>query len=163
MKKLVLAVFVIGFGFFSCSLNPDTTVINDSSFSIVFRYSKNDTVSKTLPPKTSMSSKYFFSGIIIQEPEKRVTQNRSGGAITVQDLHSWEVRVKNESSNAVTLSAGDWMENIDIPPNGDFADDSAPTGLVYTKTPVFTVASDTVPYDVQWQFVDPYFYVVIRN
>ena len=170
MKKLFVAVLVIGFGFFSCSLNPNTTVINDSSYPIVFRFSFYDPAVTSLNTQSSVSTKYFYTNIFIQpstllpQPEKRVTQNRNGGVITVEDLSSCSVRVENKTNDTVTLTAGGWMDDIVIDAGDIINDDSH---KVYTGTPVFAVASSTFPYDVQWQLAEEngtsYFYVVIRD
>ena len=146
-------------------------MINDSSFPIVFRFSFYDHAETTLGTHSSVSAKYFYTNIFIQpstllpEPDKRVTQHRDGGVITVEDLASWAVRVENKTNDALTLTAGGWMNDIDIGGGDIVIDDDA--NKVYTDTPVFAVASGGFRYDVQWQSVQEngtsYFYVVIRD
>jgi hypothetical protein len=166
MKKLVfcavVAVLVMG-----CDIEiPNTTVVNNSSFTVLFNYSSNDNNVITLSPNASTSTSDIYYPIIhIQQPEKRVKESRDqpNHVITISDLPSWEVYVNNKSLNPVTLTAGGWMDNMLNIPVGDFVDDSVHKGRVYTKNPVFTIKSTTFPLDIQWQLVDDIFYVVIRD
>jgi hypothetical protein len=54
------------------------------------------------------------------------------------------------------------MDELNVP-IGDFEDLPSQKGIIYTNKPQFSVNSDTFPYDIQWQFIDDIFYVVIRN
>lgn len=150
-----LLVMLIVLVFISCSLNPDTTVVNSSGYTVSFQFSPNDTTILTLDPNTSTTSKYFYTSILIQQPEKRVIQSRDGGIITISDLTPWEVHAENQTESPVTLEAGGWMDAMVIPANG------AHNGKVYTKAPVFSVSPDVSSLDVQ--FVDGIFKIVIIN
>jgi hypothetical protein len=163
MKKLFLALSLI-LMLVSCKIPSDTTVVNNSSRTVSFLYSHTDKKIKTLNPNTSISADYFFNSIIILQPEKRVKQDRelNSSIITISDLPSWEVHVENKTDNLITLTANGWMDEINIPV-GDFVDLPEQKGIIYTNKPQFSVASNTFPYDVQWQFVDDIFYVLIRK
>jgi len=171
VKKFFIVALVIGFGFFSCTLNPDTTVINHSSFPITFRYSFYDSDKKTLGIGDSVTLNHFFTDLIILSPVKRVTQKRDSGVITVSDLPALPVHVLNNSTDSVTLSADEWMDDIPVSGSENIHND---THKVYTDTPTFTVtpalASNGSFFNVQWQLIDPgqpqdppYFYVVISD
>jgi hypothetical protein len=163
MKKINVLAILLSFFIFSCNLVPsDTTIVNNSSFNVSFQRSYEDSRVETLYPDTSISIKYFHTGIIILQPEKRVRQDREGNVITLKDLPSWEVYVENKTESQLTLSASGWMDEMEVLA-GDFADLPSQKGIIYTNKPQFSVASDTFPYDIKWQFVDDIFYVVIRN
>ena len=165
MKKILL-IFAIVFLLQSCNFTqPDTTVINNSSFPISFKFSRYSEDTILLNQNDTVSSKYNFSGIVIIQPEKRVTQSREqlSNIITISDLPSWEVRVENRTLRTITLAAGGWMDNLVNIPIGSFIDDDAHKGRVYTRTPNFIVASNTFPFNIQWQFRNNIFYVVIRD
>ena len=158
---LALVVFLLS----SCNLiPPDTTVINGSSYNVSFQYSHEDKKIEILNPNTSTSTKYFHTSIIILQPEKRVKQDRDSGIITILNLPSWEVHVKNKTENLITLTANGWMDEIIVPaPAGDFADLPSQRGIIYTDKPQFSVVSNTFPYNIQWQFINDIFYVVISE
>jgi hypothetical protein len=161
MKKPLLTISIVIL-LLSCNLiPPDTTVVNNSSYSVSFQYSHTDKKIETLNHNTSTSTKYSFSSVIILQPEKRVKQNRNGSIITISDLPSWEVYVENKTENPITLVANGWMDEMAIP-MGDFTDLPSQKGVVYTDKPEFFVVSDTFPYDVKWQFIDNIFYVFIK-
>jgi hypothetical protein len=155
----VLAVFLLS----SCNLiPPDTTVINNSSYNVSFQYSHEDKKIETINPNTSTSTKYFHISIIILQPEKRVKQDRDSNIITILNLPSWEVHVKNKTENPITLTADGWMDEL-IVPAGDFTDLPSQRGIIYTDKPQFSVVSNTFPYNIQWQFINDIFYVVISD
>jgi len=167
MKKLVFVINII-FLLGSCKLIPsDTTIVNNSSYPVSFQYSYEDKKIIKLAPNTSTSTKYFHAGIVILQPEKRVGQNRDSDVITISDLTPWEVRVENKTGDTIKLTAGGWMDEM-IVPKGAFVDDNDHKGNVYTKTPSFEAKSDEAksdafPLNLQWQFVDNIFYVVIKD
>ena len=165
MKKMIFALSIVLF--FSCDLiPPDTTVINNSSYPVSFKFSRHDIDTVTLNPNDSASSRFNFSSVVILSPERRVSQSRNqfgDNIITISDLQSWDVYVENRTNTPVTLSAGGWMYDMIVIPTGDIINDAAQIGRVFTSNPNFYVVSDTFPYDVQWQFRDNIFYVVIRG
>jgi len=72
------------------------------------------------------------------------------------------VYAENKTNNPITLTADGWMEEL-IVPVGDFSDLPSQKGIIHTNKPQFSVASDTFPYDIKWQFINNIFYVVIRD
>jgi len=162
MKKTTVLAVLVSFIIFSCDLPSETTIVNNSSYNVSFQRSYEDNRVEILYPNTLISIKYFFSGIIILQPEKRVRQERDGNVIILSDLPSWEVYVENKTENQLTLTANGWMDEINVPV-GDFADLPSQKGIIFTNNPKFSVESDTFHYDIQWQFIDDIFYVVIRD
>jgi len=163
MKKLVFIIFASTL--LSCNLiPPDTTVTNNSSYTVSFKYSNSNNDIIILEPNSTASSQYNFSSVIILQPDKRVMQSRkqSDNIIFISDLPSWEVRVENKSNDPIFLTADGWMDEM-IVPSGDFINDENHVNQIYTKTPQFVVQSLTFPLDVQWQFINDIYYVVIRN
>jgi len=164
MRRSILIVSIL-LALVSCKFTPtDTTVINNSSYDVSFRYSYTDKNTEILNSGALTSTKYFFNSIIILLPEKRVMQDRElySNIITISDLPSWEVHVENKTGTPITLTANGWMDKIKVPP-GDFADLPSQKGIIYTNKPQFSVDSKTFLYDIQWQFNNDIFYVVIRN
>jgi hypothetical protein len=163
MKKLIFTI-ILAFLLVFCKMPSDTTVVNNSSRTVSFLYSHTDKNTKTLNPNASISAEYFLSSIIILQPEKRVKQDRElySSIITISDLPSWEIHVENKTDNLITLTANGWMDEMNVPV-GDFVDLSEQKGIIYTNKPQFSVTSNTFPYDVQWQFRDNIFYVIIRD
>ncbi|MDR0313811.1 MAG: hypothetical protein LBI14_09450 [Treponema sp.] len=161
MKKTLLAIAIV-FLLLACdNFSQNTTVINNSSRTILFQWTKENSSIIALNPNEMRKVNYGVFSVYNLQPEKRVTQSlNSGSIISVTDISPYEVRVENSLSRAVTLTAGGWMENmVDIAPGWN--DDDNHKGLVYTTTPNFHVPSDTFPVKVEYQFINNIFYVKI--
>lgn len=158
MKKLLYSIAVI-FVLVSCEIAlEDTTVVNNSSRTIEFSYPFYETGLFKLDPGAKAYTKSSQSKINIVNYDKRVGQSYSSRTITVYDLPQYKVHAQNKTSASRTMTADGWMDDLVISANSTNIG-----GLVYTENPTFTVKSDNFPLDVQWQFVDDIFYVVIRD
>jgi len=165
MKKILFIICAI-MTFMACNLiPPDTTVINESSYQVSFKFSRYDYNIILLEQNESVFSKYNYSSVMIVNPEKRIAQSRkqSDNTIILTDLPSWEVRVENKTSSLITLSANGWLENemvnIII---GDYSGNSSQIGRIYTKSPKFNTTGNLFPVNISYQFVNDICYVKIN-
>jgi hypothetical protein len=161
MKKLLFAsivLLVLGCDTFHFK---DIIITNESSYDVTFKAKKADSVTvqsgKSVTVQNDIgadSLEYFESN-----PPKRVdfvvTDIYKGKFI---NLPSIPVVINNTMSIPITLSAGGCL-GVDPMPvqTGDNN-----TNTIYSKTPIFTVTSDTFPATADFQIVRDIMYVTIR-
>jgi len=100
------------------------------------------------------------------EPKELVCFSYSDDIYTFYDIplserQGYIVKVKNLTGEKVTLTAGVWMEDINL--TDVSTEQSDPAWLVYTDEPDFTVTTESgFPVEINYTFIDNIFMVVIK-
>ena len=169
MKRLVFAlalVFLLGscgeLGFY------DTKIKNDSSFDVTFDmnsytiHAATHTVraNESITVSNSKGSRIDAFRTMPLNRVEYIQENNWEG--TFIDLPSIPIKVYNTLSIPVTLSTNGFFETdpmLNIPPGKDTV---AHENIIFTKSPVFIVSTDSFPVTADFQIVDGIMYVTIR-
>jgi hypothetical protein len=139
MKKLAAYFFFLVL-FISCkSGNWDDTIIrNDSGFDVLFEFSNSGKIDLPAGEQTTFLTE-AYQRLVSYSPEKRVyftyEATNEGYSGWFLDRESWNVKVNNAIGENAALGADDWMDEIEIPSDGNDFD----AGKVYTDYPVFII------------------------
>jgi hypothetical protein len=148
MKKCVFVSVLAALLAFSCGdVNmKNITITNSSGFPVTFKFSASETTHSLGARETAVFEKAIYDeiGSYGSEPGKRVYL-ASEYSVTAEfkEYKSYPLKVNNTIDKPVTLSADDWMEDMDIPAgqtvSNDYPDDASHhERRVYTDKPNFT-------------------------
>jgi hypothetical protein len=162
-------VFILFFTFilFSCDHNWKYAVIsNESDYPVSFKFSNVNGEYSLSVSESKRFDSYWHTHLEYYSPDKRVsyshTSDYNGFYGTFKNLPSWTLRVFNNLSNPVTLTAGGWMEPMENISHGD-TDDANHTGVIFTKELLFAAVTNTgFIANVAYHIVNDVIYVTIN-
>ena len=133
--------------FTSCAANnwDDSIITNNSDYQVKFKFNHTKEYQLEIGERVEFKTE-AYQRIQDYSPDKRVVfsynATNTGYTGEFNTRQSWTVKVNNITGEKASLSADDWMDEMkDILPGKD--DDENHTGKIYTKTPSFTVKTES--------------------